>query len=289
MASRPIPGNAKRPTCRERRWGAVDVQPEREGEVSASASSTTRVAVRPSRRGPQPNRISSCHGRLLAEGIGLLHGAGGKTRPRAEVLCETPANASRFRRHSWNVNRSNTSIPDRELVELVVRDGDETAFRLLYRRHAPGLRAFVRRYAPDEDVEDVAQEAWLRAVRALPSFRWESSFRTWLIGIGFNAAREAKRRRPAGLLLAGDATVSLAGARPAAHPAAADRIDLERAIRELPPGYRAVLLLHDVEGFTHPEIGRLLDITAGTARSQLHHARKAIRAMLAPKVTHERP
>jgi RNA polymerase sigma-70 factor, ECF subfamily len=222
--------------------------------------------------------------------VGRPHGrakAGGRPRPPA---AEAPTNASGLRRHSWNVNRSDSSIPDRELVELVVRDGDETAFRLLYRRHAPGLAAFVRRYAPDGDVEDVAQEAWLRAVRALPSFRWDSTFRTWLIGIGFNAAREATRRVGSVTPLPADGASLLGRATPPPNaPGPADRIDLERAIRELPPGYRAVLLLHDVEGFTHPEIGRLLDITAGTARSQLHHARRAVRAMLSPKVTHERP
>lgn len=184
------------------------------------------------------------------------------------------------------MNRPNSTIPDRELVELVVRDGDETAFRLLYRRHAPGLTAFLRRCAPGADADDIAQDAWLRAVRSLASFRWDSSFRTWLIGIGYNAAREASRKRAPDVRLVDAASPAFAeGRSPDGAETVPERIDLERAIGDLPPGYRAVLLLHDVEGFTHPEIARLLDITAGTARSQLHHARKAVRAKLAPEVT----
>lgn len=171
---------------------------------------------------------------------------------------------------------------DRELAERVALYGDEAAFRTLYRRHAGGLTAFLRRYLGNPDVDDVVQETWLRAVRGLAGFRATSSFRTWLIGIGLNTAREALRRQSRqGHRL--EANRSPPELRAASAPLDA-RIDLERAIADLPERHRAVLLLHDVEGFTHPEIGRLLDIATGTARSHLHHARRALRERLNPEM-----
>lgn len=172
-----------------------------------------------------------------------------------------------------------TEPSDRELSDRIVRDGDEAAFRALYRRHTPALYPFVLRVlgGSAEDAEDVVQDTWLRAVRALARFRWESSFRTWLNGIGLNRARELMRKRSRG-----DAPGPDAVDVPVAPPHTADRLDLERAIARLPDGYRTVLLLHDVEGFTHPEISERLDIAIGTSRSQLHHARRTLRRMLEP-------
>ncbi|MGD8319322.1 MAG: sigma-70 family RNA polymerase sigma factor [Gemmatimonadota bacterium] len=171
---------------------------------------------------------------------------------------------------------------DRDLSVRITRDGDEGAFRALYRRHTPSLYPFVLRILGhvEADAEDAVQDTWLKAVRALPRFRWESSFRTWLLGIGLNVAREALRRRAR-------SDGANAGRREAAvlPPPTAARLDLERAIASLPEGYRTVLLLHDVEGFTHPEISDRLDIAIGTSRSQLHHARRALRRMLEPSET----
>jgi len=168
---------------------------------------------------------------------------------------------------------------DRDLSERVVRDGDQAAFRLLYRRHTPALLPFVLRVlgGSEVDAEDVVQDTWLRAVRALPRFRWESSLRTWLLGIGLNRAREILRSR------ARTGWDAPEGAEvPVLPPPTAERLDLERAIACLPDGYRTVLLLHDVEGFTHPEISERLDIAIGTSRSQLHHARRTLRRLLDP-------
>lgn len=176
--------------------------------------------------------------------------------------------------------RGRTSEPgDRELADRVVARGDEAAFRVLYGRHSPAVYALVVRMlgASGPDAEDVLQDAWLRAVRALPDFRWESTLRTWVTGIALNRTREVlrsrKRRRD-------DAALEDA---PAPRVAARDpgrRLDLERALSELPDGYRTVLLLHDLEGYTHPEISERLDIAVGTSRSQLFHARRALRRLL---------
>jgi RNA polymerase sigma-70 factor (ECF subfamily) len=167
---------------------------------------------------------------------------------------------------------------DRTLARAVVGQGDEASFRTLYRRHTPSLYPFVLRMmgGAEEDAEDVIQDTWVRAVRGLPGFRWESSFRTWLLGIGLNRARELLRKRQRERRGVG---LPEAGRDP---PPLADRMDLERAIACLPDGYRTVLVLHDVEGFTHPEISERLDIAVGTSRSQLHHARRTLRTMLDP-------
>lgn len=136
--------------------------------------------------------------------------------------------------------------------------------------------------------EDVVQETWVRAASALGSFSWRSSLRTWLLGIAVNCSREVLRSASRDAASAGrpapwrDRHHPEAGT-PAADPGSPpsqgpERIDLERAIRELPDGYREVFILHDVEGLTHEEIGNRLGIGAGTSKSQLSRARHALRA-----------
>lgn len=166
---------------------------------------------------------------------------------------------------------------DRSLADLVL-GGDESAFRLLYRRHTPRLYLLVLRFVggSEADAEDVVQEAWLKASERLGTFRWEASFGSWLSAIGLNVAREMLRRRSRREEQWTEET-EVAG------PAPRDRVDpldLERAIRKLPDGYRTVLLLHDVEGYRHEEIAERLGISAGTSKSQLFHARRAMRASL---------
>jgi len=168
---------------------------------------------------------------------------------------------------------------DRSLVERFLHHRDERSFRALYRRHTPALLPLAMRFVRGhrEDAEEVLQAVWARAVERLPGFRWESSLRTWLTGITLNCARELlreKRRQP---VL--DPIDPEDGAT-ARIPLEVERRDLEKAIAELPDGYREVLVLHDIEGYTHLEIGRLLGIQSGTSKSQLLRARRAIRARL---------
>lgn len=118
-------------------------------------------------------------------------------------------------------------------------------------------------------------DVWLAAVDRLGRFRGESALRTWLGGFVVNTVRHGWRAE----LRSGEA-----GAPPAADDAAllatASRVDLDRAIAALPEGARAVLVLHDVEGYTHEEIGALLGIVPGTSKSQLARARRAVRDAL---------
>lgn len=164
-------------------------------------------------------------------------------------------------------------------------DGDANAIRTLYERYAPRVYAVVRRIAADDELaRDYAQEAWVRAIRALPTFRGDARFSTWLHRIAVNAAlqairkaeRRARREAP------------LPDQVPAA-PAEGDallRRRLEAALAALPDGMRSVLILHDVEGYTHEEIGEALGVAPGTSKSQLFKARAKMRKMLTGGAAH---
>lgn len=174
---------------------------------------------------------------------------------------------------------------DRALVDRFLADRDERAFREIYRQHGPALYAFARNLLErDAVVEDIVQEAWLRAIRRLPSFDGRSSLRTWLIGFVVNCCRESWRdARRHGTEQGADNPRE-----DAAQPADihAERLDLARALAHLAPRYRTVLLLHDLQGMTHEEIGELLEIAPGTSKSQLSRARHALRSLWARPVPH---
>ncbi len=171
--------------------------------------------------------------------------------------------------------------PDRDLVQAILQDGDEGAFRELYRRHTNRLYATALRLLAhsEMDAEDAVQETWVRAVRELERFRWGAALSTWLIAILTNVARDQIRKTHR-LAEQEFGPVELAGST----AAPGDRVDLERAIALLPEGYRTVLVLHDVEGLTHEEIGAALGIAPGTSKSQLFSARRSMRALLQPQV-----
>jgi RNA polymerase sigma-70 factor, ECF subfamily len=169
-----------------------------------------------------------------------------------------------------------------------LRRADETSFRTLYRSHTPGLYRFVMRIlgGRDPQAEEAVQMTWTLAVQNLAGFRWESSLKTWLAGIALNTCREIRRRRvrerpPFGSEQWEEASSS-AGQDGA-------RMDLERAVASLPEGYREVLVLHDIEGYTHEEIAGLLGIDRGTSKSQLSRARRELRARLSGSSREETP
>ena len=164
-------------------------------------------------------------------------------------------------------------------MAAVVRDRDDRAFAQLYDRHTPALYGLaLRLFAGNEPAaEEVVHEAWVRAASRLAEFRWDASLRTWLAAIVVRASHEVMRRDAR-------APIPLLDDRIAADDSRLrgvfDRLDLERAIASLPSGFRQVLVLHDVEGFTHDEIATLLDIVPGTSKSQLARARAALRRAL---------
>jgi RNA polymerase sigma-70 factor (ECF subfamily) len=169
---------------------------------------------------------------------------------------------------------------ERALAESFCQHGDESAFRVLYRRHSPLLyRVAYRMVANSDRAADIVQDTWLRAAQGLPSFRWQSSLATWLVGIVVNRSREEIRR-----------TTNEAPARDELREPVGRNsepwqcLHLERAVARLPEGYREVLLLYDVEGYTHEEIAQVLEIEVSTSRSQLTRARAAMRASLEQKM-----
>lgn len=166
-----------------------------------------------------------------------------------------------------------------QLIRLAA-DGDARAIRTLYDRFAPRVYAVVRRIAGDDDLaQDYAQEAWIRAIRALPTFRGDARFSTWLHRIAVNAALQALRKAETRQKREAPAPEQVPVA-----PTHADSLlqkRLEKALDGLPEGMRRVLILHDVEGYTHEEIGDVLGVTAGTSKSQLFKARAKMREMLA--------
>jgi len=167
---------------------------------------------------------------------------------------------------------------DRRLVDAFLRTRTEADFLRLYDRHADALYAFAARLTGrgGGEAAEIVQETWLRALDALPRFRFESALRTWLCGIALNRWREVRAksaRERAFRLIEG-------GTPPPAEPAPGRALVLERAIERLPDGYREVLLLHDLEGYTHEEIALHFGIAEGTSKSQLHRARRALREAL---------
>ena len=157
--------------------------------------------------------------------------------------------------------------------------GDAPAMRALYERYSPRVYAVVRRIAADDDLaQDYAQEAWIRAIRALPTFRGESRFSTWLHRIAVNSALQAVRRAETRHMLEAPLPESLPVSQPARDALLSQK--LEWALDQLPERMRKVLILHEVEGYTHDEIGELLGTAPGTSKSQLFKARIKMRALL---------
>ncbi|MDF2775712.1 MAG: polymerase sigma factor, sigma-70 family, partial [Geminicoccaceae bacterium] len=173
----------------------------------------------------------------------------------------------------------------------LVSAGDSRAFEALYRRHTDMLYATAVRITGDRDAAaDVVHDAWVRVVETGARFEHRSAFRTWVTGILLNVirerARDASRTRgwsDADARVADDSSLgapSETGDAFGLDVAAVDPIDLDAAIAALPNGFRKVLVLHDVEGFTHDEIAELLHIMPGTSKSQLVRARQRVRQLL---------
>lgn len=164
----------------------------------------------------------------------------------------------------------------------VARGGDMGAFEALYRRHAGRVHSVILRLVGGQHgrAEDLTQDAFVRAWQALPSYRFESAFGTWLYRLAVNTAlMELRTRRGQPLMDADDAYDSVGGIDSAGHTTALST-DLERVVATLPPRARAVLVLHDVEGWKHEEIATELNMAVGSSKAQLHRARTLLRARL---------
>ena len=161
--------------------------------------------------------------------------------------------------------------------------GDMVAFEALYRRHAGRVHGVILRLVGHQHsrAEDLTQEAFVRAWQALPGFRFESAFGTWLHRLAANTAlMELRSRRGAPALDAGGDALDEVGTGDTAGHRTALSMDLQQAVDSLPPRARAVLVLYDIEGWTHEEIATALDMAVGSSKAQLHRARRLLRARL---------
>lgn len=167
-------------------------------------------------------------------------------------------------------------LTDRDLVQAYLHDRGEAEFRTLYRRHTPALYRMAYRLVGPSAADDILQETWCRAARLIAGFEWRSALLTWLTGILVRCCRETWRASADIVTLSVEAEFD----EPEVETTPWLSLDVERALESLPAGYREVLVLHDVEGFTHAEIARVLGVVPGTSKSQLARARRALRQQL---------
>ncbi len=168
-------------------------------------------------------------------------------------------------------------------VVAATQAGDLRAFEKLYRSNAGLVYAICLRMCGRAAMaEELTQDVFVRAWQKLASFRGESAFSTWLTRLAVNVVLSEQRdrgRREAHLTLTEDPE---AFAVPVAPRDTATALDLERAIAALPDQARQVFVLHDVEGWKHPEIAGVTGLAVGTCKSHLHRARKLLREVLSP-------
>lgn len=182
-----------------------------------------------------------------------------------------------------------STLTEAEAIRLAQR-GDVAAFEFLYRLHSRRVYALCLRMVNNpSDAEDLAQEAFLQLFRKIATFRGESAFSTWLHRMTVNVVLMRLRKKALPSTSLEEATepdeesggprkdfggpdLKLNGA--------VDRVNLERSIEKLPPGYRTVFVLHDIQGYEHNEIADIMGCSVGNSKSQLHKARTRMRELL---------
>jgi RNA polymerase sigma-70 factor (ECF subfamily) len=172
--------------------------------------------------------------------------------------------------------------PDLSLAERCRQDAPG-AFEQVYRQHAPRLFGLACRLVGRTEAEDLLQEIFLAAHRKMALYKGESSLGTWLFRLATNQCLDylrSKRARLALLTDSMDQDLRAPRMKSGAVLGVVDRMDLERALAALPPGCRAVFVLHDIEGREHREIAEALGVSDGTSKSQLHKARLRLRTLL---------
>jgi RNA polymerase sigma-70 factor (ECF subfamily) len=179
-------------------------------------------------------------------------------------------------------------------IDVVARAqaGDHDAFSELYLEHKRRVFAICMRMVRDFALaEDLTQEAFLQVHRRLSLFRGESAFSTWLHRLAVNTVLMYLRKRALSVVsldhLMEDVPEERAGrsfgVRDLMQAGVVDRLDIDRALATMAPGYRSIFLLHDIQGLDHSEIASMLNCTRGNTKSQLHKARRVLRGALASK------
>lgn len=176
------------------------------------------------------------------------------------------------------------SVGDNELARKAA-EGDAAAFEELYHRHFRRVYSLcLRMLGNPTEAEDMTQQVFTHLYNKIGSFRGESAFTTWLHRLTVNQVLMHFRRRkarPEQITDEGETPAQIVqGTENPMKMPIIDRIALENAIAQLPPGYRTVFILHDVEGHEHEEVGRIMGISEGTSKSQLHKARLKLRNLI---------
>jgi RNA polymerase sigma-70 factor (ECF subfamily) len=180
-------------------------------------------------------------------------------------------------------------MPEAEAI-LLAQQGNAAAFERLYRLHNRRVYSLcLRMVGNTAEAEDLTQEAFLQLFRKIATFRGESAFSTWLHRLAVNVVLMKLRRKSGNESSLeqmtepdeesgtprrdfGTADLALVGS--------LDRINLQRAVEQLPPGYKAIFVLHDVQGYEHNEIAEIMGCSIGNSKSQLHKARMRLRDLL---------
>jgi RNA polymerase sigma-70 factor, ECF subfamily len=183
----------------------------------------------------------------------------------------------------------NGEVPEAEAIRLA-QQGDAAAFERLYELHSRRVYSLcLRMVGNTAEAEDLTQESFLQLFRKIATFRGESAFSTWLHRLAVNVVL-MKLRKKSGKETSleqvtepdeesgtprrdfGEVDVRLSGS--------IDRVNLQRAVDQLPPGYKSVFVLHDVQGYEHNEIAEIMGCSIGNSKSQLHKARMRLRELL---------
>jgi RNA polymerase sigma-70 factor (ECF subfamily) len=170
------------------------------------------------------------------------------------------------------------------------KQGDAEAFQALYDRHKRRVYSLcLRMTANTAEAEDLTQEAFLQLYRKIATFRGESAFSTWLHRLSVNVVLMHLRKKSLPVVSLEETTQGSGeedapkkdfGADDLALAGSLDRLQLQRAVDDLPPGYRMIFVLHDIQGYEHNEIAAMVGCSVGNSKSQLHKARMKLRDML---------
>ncbi len=174
-----------------------------------------------------------------------------------------------------------------ELIERA-KQGDAQAFQALYDKHRRRVYSLcLRMTANTAEAEDLTQEAFLQLYRKIGTFRGESAFSTWLHRLSVNVVLMQLRKKSLPVVSLEETTQGEEdtpkkdfGAEDLALAGSIDRLQLQKAVDDLPPGYRTIFVLHDVEGYEHNEIATIVGCSIGNSKSQLHKARMKLRDLL---------
>ena len=221
-----------------------------------------------------PDRPPSETGQRISDPSGHKTDAGDSVTELADSATAMPVALAEPR------SRVAGSLSDDAQLVAACRRGEARAMEMLYHQYKRRVFGMAHRIVGASDAEEVAQEVFVRVFRAIANFRGDSALSTWIYRLTVNASLSHLAKRGRRQEVADDGIMEQMPAAPAVErdPKLAARI--EGALQQLPAGYRAILVLHDVEGLSHEECAAILECRVGTCKSQLHKARAKMRELL---------